>query len=521
MDIFGSQLKKLIQKQERGLTFVPPHKEDGAIEIDTTATGLGWAAQSEYVLDIDQIPDDEIELLLTYRNMALNQYVDEAIQEIVNEAIITEDLKATVDLVLDDVDVSDNIKDRIQEEFEGVLRLLNFKNDGYGLFRRWYIDGKLYFHKVIDKNNTTKGIVQLVAIDPLHIRPVREIKRKEQLADIDLYDLSDVEEYFIYSRTPFDKSNKNYYDKSMAIKIPKEAITYVTSGVASSDGKFVLSELYKAIKPFNNLKMMEDSVVIYRVARAPERRIFYVDTGSLPTGRAEQYLKDVMNKFKNKITYNIQKGTIENRHKFQSILEDYWLPRREGGRGTEVSTLPGGDNLGELDDVEYFKTRLYKALNVPISRFQNDGVAFNIGRTTEITRDEIRFSKFISRKRNKFSELFDDLLKTQLILKKIITPEEWEEIKPDISYSFLEDNYFQELKSLEVLQDRLTVLENIQRADIIGKYVSHDYVRREILRQSEDEMKDEDEKIAEESKNEQYNPPQEEENSGGGFGKRF
>ena len=514
INLFGYQIGKLADVKEKGVTFVAPTKEDGAIEIDVNDSYFNgaYSGSQNYAINLDSIPTDEIRLTHQYRNMALNQDIDEAIQEIVNEAIITEDLKASVDVVLDDVEVSEAIKEKIIAEFQTVLKLLKFKNDGYGIFRKWYIDGKLVYHKVINKNKTTAGITKLIPIDPLHIRLVREVKRLQTSVDFDIFKLEDVNEYFIYSRTPF-KSDTTKIDKTTAIKIPQEAITYITSGLMSSDGKVVLSQLYKTIKAYNNLKMMEDAVVIYRVSRAPERRVFYVDVGALPTGKAEQYLKSVMDKFKSKVTYDINTGAVTNRKNFQSMMEDYWLPRREGGKGTEVTTLPAGENLGELADVEYSKTKLYKALNVPVSRFQTESVGFNIGRTTEITRDEIRFHKFISRQRNKFSEVFDDLLKTQLVLKKIITKREWDDIKDDISYSFLEDNYFSELKEIEVMQDRLTAYEGYQRAGIVGKYISHDTCRKTILRQSEDDIKEEDKLIAEEATNEQYNPKEDEENN--------
>jgi hypothetical protein len=514
MEIFGYQLRKLSDEKNKGITFVAPSKEDGAIEVDVNDTYLGgnYAGNHNYAINLDSIPTDEIKLIHQYRNMALNQDIDEAIQEIVNEAIITEDLKATVDIVLDDADISEAIKEKIVEEFEGVLKLLKFKNDGYGIFRKWYIDGKLIYHKVINKNKTTAGIVQLVPIDPLHIRLIREVKKINSSLEFDLYKLEDVNEYFIYSKSQI-KSDSMKLDKNTAIKIPTEAIAYITSGLMSSDGKVVLSQLYKSIKAYNNLKMMEDAVVIYRVSRAPERRVFYVDVGALPSGKAEQYLKSVMDKFKSKVTYDINTGSVTNRKNFQSMLEDYWLPRREGGKGTEVTTLPSGQNLGELADVEYSKTKLYKSLNVPVSRFQTDSVGFNIGRTTEITRDEIRFHKFISRQRNKFSELFDDILKTQLILKRIITKQEWDELLPDISYSFIEDNYFSELKQIELMQDRLNDLDAMKRNGIIGVYISHDTVRREVLRQTEQQIKDEDKKILEEQDNEIYNPKEQEDDN--------
>ncbi len=519
MNLFGYQINKLSDSKERGTTFVAPTKDDGAIEIDVNDSYFNGAfsANNNYSINLDNIPTDEIRLTHQYRNMALNQDIDEAIQEIVNEAIITENLKASVDIVLEDVDMSDDMKAKIVDEFDGVLKLLKFKNDGYGIFRKWYIDGKLVYHKVINKNKTTLGISSLVPVDPLNIKLIREVRRLQtQNVDFDIFKLEDVKEYFIYSKTPFQADTAKV-DKTTAIKIPTEAITYITSGLMSSDGKVVLSQLYKTIKAYNNLKMMEDAVVIYRVSRAPERRVFYVDVGALPSGKAEQYLKSVMDKFKTKITYDVNTGAVTNRKNFQSMMEDYWLPRREGGKGTEVTTLPSGENLGELADVEYSKIKLYKALNVPVSRFQTESIGFNIGRTTEITRDEIRFHKFISRQRNKFSELFDDLLKTQLILKRVITKAEWDEIKGDISYSFLEDNYFSELKDIEIMQDRITAYESLQRTGMIGKYISHDTCRRTIMHQSDQEIKEEDELIQTELSNEIFNPTEDDDSDDSNF----
>jgi len=524
MELFGYKIEKKSGDKKQGETFVRPTFDDGAIEVDASTDTSGYAAQVGYSFDLDRVPEDEYELQFAYRNLALQLEVDEAIQEIINEAIITDDLKPTVSIILDDVEeLSESIKDKIRDEFEYVLKLLNFKNEGYGIFRKWYIDGKLYYHKVLDKSKIHLGVTEIIPIDPLNIKFVREFKKKRDDQNlIEIYDLKDVNEYFVYSKQPLrsdstrTRTTESAYASS-AVKIPKDAICYVPSGLRSSDGKLVLSYLYKSIKPFNNLRLMEDSVVIYRVTRAPERRIFYVDVGNLPKGKAEQYLKDVMNRFKNKIVYDSNTGAINNRKKFASMIEDYWLPRREGGRGTEVSTLPGGDNLGELADVEYFKNKLYKSLNVPSSRFSEDQTAFNIGRTTEITRDEITFSKFVSRLRKSFAILFNDLLRTQCTLKKILTDEEWNEIENNLSYSFLEDNYFQELKEIEVWNDRINSLMNIQQTGIIGKYISNDTVRKEILKQSENDIKDEDKLILGEVENTQYNPEEPEEEIGGGF----
>ncbi len=528
MELFGIEINRKKGSHKSGKTFAPPTESDGALEIETTTGGgVNFAQQNGFSFDLDAMPTDEFELLITYRSLALQQEIDEAVQEIVNEAIITDNSKPSVSIILDDVELSAGIKNKIRDEFDYILSLLKFKTQGYGVFRKWYVDGRLYYHKVVDESSANKGIVQLVPIDPINIKLIREIKKSKD-GRADVYELSDVEEYFLYSRRPFmeikggDKTTQQS-SSSHGLRINKEAVTHVSSGLLSADAKLVLSYLYKAIKPFNNVKLMEDSVIIYRVTRAPERRIFYVDVGNLPKGKAEQYLKDIMNRFRNKVVYDVNKGTINNRKKFQTMMEDYWLPRREGGRGTEVSTLPGGQNLGELEDVEYFKNKLYRSLNVPLSRFMQEGGAFNIGRTTEITRDEIKFSKFISRLRKSFSSLFDDILKTQLILKKVITIEEWDEIEQSITYDFLEDNYFQELKELEVNNDRIEALSNVVNSGAIGKYISHDYVRRNILRQTEAEIESEDKKMDEESKDSKYKDEDDMDDmddigNGGGFG---
>jgi len=507
MELFGWNIKKIVGNNPKGTTFVQPHKEDGAIEIHNQD---GFASQNEHIINLDNIPTDDYNLIVTYRNLALNQYIDEGIQEVVNEAIIPDNFADIVSLNLDAIEpsiLSEKMKERLIEEFDEILRLLNFKNDAYGLFQKWYIDGRIYFHKMIDKNKIKKGITQLMPIDPLDIKLIREVKSTTTDA-VPLYKTEDINEYYIYDKLAI--KSKNSYADTSAVKIAKENITYVTSGLASSDGLVILSYLYKSIKPFNNLKMMEDSLIVYRVSRAPERRIFYVDVGSLPTGKAEQYLKNVMDKFSTKITYDVNTGAISNRKNYQSIMEDYWLPRREGGKGTEVSTLPGGQNLGELEDVNYMKTKLYKSLGIPLSRFQDDSASFNLGRTSEITRDELRFNKFVNRLRVKFSGLFEDLLRTNLILKQIIEPKEWENIVQDIKYVYNEDNYFAELKEVEILQERMNTYEIINNNGVIGKYLSNDTVRKTVLKQTQEEMEYEDKLIEKEKTVKQYQPKEEE-----------
>ena len=508
MELFGYNIGKIVEKSPKGETFVQPHKEDGAIEIHQQD---GFASQNEHVVNLDNIPTDDYELIITYRNLALNQYIDEGIQEVTNEAIIPDNYINVVSLNMDAIDnsiLSEKLKDKIALEFEGVLKLLNFKNSGYGLFRKWYIDGRIYFHKMIDKNNTKKGIIELMPIDPIDIKLIREVTSTTK-NNIQLYNIKDIEEYYIYDKNAI--KSKNTYTDTSALKIAKENITYVTSGLASADGRTVLSYLYKSIKPYNNLKMMEDSLIVYRVSRAPERRVFYVDVGTLPTGKAEQYLKNVMNKFSTKITYDVNTGAISNRKNYQSIMEDYWLPRREGGKGTEVTTLPGGQNLGELEDVDYMKTKLYKSMSIPLSRFQDDSASFNLGRTSEITRDELRFNKFVNRLRVQFSLVFEDLLRTQLILKQVITKKEWDEIFQDIGFVYNEDNYFAELKETEIWQERITLYESINNNNnVVGKYYSNDTIRRDVLKQTEEEIKREDILINKEKSMEQFKPKEDE-----------
>lgn len=499
MAIFGFNLSKNKNNSEIE-SFVPPREDDGAIQVESAGTSYGSAYG--YELDIDQIPNNEYDLLTTYRDLAIQSDIDEAITEIVNESIVLSDIEKSVNINLDDVELSDNIKQKIRDEFETILKLLKFKHNGSGLFRKWYVDGKLYCNKIIDNKKPNAGLVDIIFIEPEDIKLIREVTIKQKDA-IQLYDLNKTNEYYIYSPSILNVKNSNNHANT-GLRINKDAITYIPSGLVSSDGKTVLSHLFKSIKPFNNLRLLEDSVVIYRVSRAPERRVFYVDTGNLPKGKAEQHLKEFISRFKNKIVYDPKTGSVNTKKNHHSMLEDFWIPRREGSQATQIDTLPGATNLGELGDVEMFKMKLYKSLNTPLSRFNNEGQTFNLGRTTEITRDEIKFNKFIKKLRNKFSFLFHDLLRTQLILKKIITNDDWDEIKDDIFYSYLEDNYFQELKESEILRERLEVIRALQDTEVVGKYYSHNTIRKRILMQTEEEIKLEDEEIAKEEKLPKY-----------------
>jgi len=499
MDLFGLKIDNPFAKKPRGLnTIVSPKNQDGAIEIDTRNNGL-FGNSIGYWFNLDEIPNTENELILVYRNLGIQLEMDDAIQEICNECIVVDKHKSSVDVILDDVELSDPIKDKIRDEFKTVLRLLDFKNRGYGVFKKWYIDGRILYHKVLDENiSESKGIMRLVELDPMEFKLVRELHRVKK-DDVEVYNIDEITEYFVYVPKLINEKTTRFGDTTInqtsGLRIERDAIVYTTSGLMSADGDSVISHLHKAIKPFNNLKIMEDSMVIYRASRAPERRVFYIDVGNLPTGKADQHLKDTMNRFKNKVIYNAVDGTIKNRTKFENMMEDYWLPRRDGSSNTEITTLPGAQNLGEIQDVEYFQAKLNRAKNVPLSRLAQEGSLFNIGRTAEITRDEVKFSKFINRLRTDFSMLFHDLLGTQLILKKIMTYEEWDENAPDITYDFLEDNYFQELKSIEILKDRTEVITLLQQSGMIGQYLSHDYVRRNILMQTDEDISEEDKQI--------------------------
>jgi hypothetical protein len=494
-ELFGFEIKR---KQEDPISFAPKVTDDGAAIV---AEG---GAYGTYV-DLDGSIRTEAELVNKYREMALYPEVDQAIDDIVNEVITQEPEQEVVELILDDTDLPDRIKKLFIEEFKDVLKLLEFNQLSYEVFRRWYVDGRIYYHVITDEENPKNGIVELRYIDPRKIRKIKEQRRKKAVNNVPL--MQDGKEYYIYNDKGFAKTAGNSSIPSNTIggiRIAKDSIIHCTSGLTSINGDLVQSYLHKAIKPLNQLRSMEDSLVIYRISRAPERRIFYIDVGNLPKMKAEQYLRDIMIKFKNKLVYDAATGEIRDDRKFMTMLEDFWLPRREGGKGTEITTLPGGQNLGQMDDVIYFQRKLYKSLNVPISRLDPE-TQFNFGRATEITRDEVKFAKFIARLRNKFSILFTKIMERQLILKGIITPEEWDELKQNIRYKFSQDNYYAELKETEILRDRMAMLRDID--DYAGKYYSHEWIRRHVLRQSDEEMEEIDEQIADEADNPQYAGP--------------
>jgi hypothetical protein len=512
MDLFGFEInrKKEQKEAEKRISFVPPSNEDGAL---TVAAG---GVYGTYV-DLDGSVRTEAELVNKYRAISFDPTIDMAIQEICNEAIVEDSDEDTISIVLDDVKQPDNIKKTIQEEFDNVLQLLEFNRLSYELFRRWYVDGRLYYHVVVDESKPAKGILEVRYVDPRNIKKVREVKKeKDKKTGVTIEKV--INEYYMYSPSGFLKrtgsitgSTMNSYGTSGSataegVKIARDAVVYCTSGNQSLDNKLILSWLHKAIRPLNQLRSMEDSLVIYRISRAPERRIFYVDVGGLPKAKAEQYLSDIMTKFKNKVVYDSSTGEIRDDRKFMTMLEDFWLPRREGGRGTEITTLPGGQNLGEIEDVVYFQNNLYRSLNVPITRLQPE-TTYTLGRATEISRDEVKFSKFIFRLRNKFSELFMKLLERQLILKGVCTPEDWKEWREQIQFDFAVDNYFEELKTMEMNRDRIGLLREMD--EYIGKYYSHEYIRRYVLQHSEEEIKDIDQEIADEKKDERYVDPEE------------
>ena len=499
--LFGFSIEPSESKSKTVLSPVPPNNGDGVDNF--IASGF----YGSYV-DIEGAYRNEHELLKRYREMAIHPEVDNAVEDVVNEAIVSDLYDSPVEIELSNVSASDKLKDIIRKEFRYIKELLDFDKKSHEIFRNWYVDGRLYYHKVIDIKKPEQGIKELRYIDPSKMKFVRQEKKLRKGAEgIDLSRTSEtskvlypeIEEYFVYSPKPnFPIGMASGASGQKGIKMAKDTVTYVTSGLVDRNKGSVLSYLHKAIKALNQLRMIEDSLVIYRLSRAPERRIFYIDVGNLPKVKAEQYLRDVMNRYRNKQVYNAQTGEIRDDRKFMSMMEDFWLPRREGGRGTEITTLPGGQNLGELSDIEYFQKKLYRALGVPESRIASDG-GFNLGRSSEILRDELKFTKFVGRLRKRFANLFSDMLKTQLILKNIITPEDWEKISDHIQYDFLYDNQFAELKESELMNERLGTLASIE--PYIGKYYSVDYVRRKILRQTDTEIKEIDEQIEQEIAN--------------------
>ena len=482
-------------------SFAPKEVDDGAVIV---AAG---GAYGTYI-DLDGTVRTEAELVTKYREMALQPEIDAAVDEIVNESIsIDED--EIVNIILDNLEVTEKVKKVIRDEFKNILNILNFQKRAYEIYRRWYIDGRLYYHILIDEKDVKAGIKELRYVDPRKIRKVREVGKRKVPGGIS----SDAviprvqNEYFIFNDKGFNYGNKVVGPTTAGLKIAKDSIVHVTSGLTDTQGTMVLSYLHKAIKALNQLRTLEDALVIYRLARAPERRIWYIDVGNLPKMKAEQYVRDIMIKHKNRLIYDAASGEVRDDRKFMTMLEDYWLPRREGGKGTEVTTLPGGQTLGEMDDVLYFQKKLYGTLNVPVNRLNSDAL-FSIGRATEVTRDEVKFSKFVNRLRGRFSHLFTALLEKQLVLKGLMSIEDWQNIAPDIKYDFARDNYFTELKDADVMQNRLQLYSAFDQNQLIGKYFSHEYVRKNVFKQSDDQIEEMDEEIAEEEKDPRWNMSQ-------------
>ena len=475
--LFGFSLERA-KKVPKGPSFVQKDSLDGSQPI----VGGGYYG---YSVDFDGTVRNDYELITRYREMVLQPECDSAVDDVVNETICGNFDDVPIAVELSNLKQSEKIKKLIREEFDEILRLLDFDNRSYEIFRRWYVDGRLFYHKVIDPKNPRGGMIELRYIDPRKIRKVTEYEEKKpgELRGVDLNTqlTQKSASYFLYN----PKGLKNSTNQGM--RIAPDSVTYCHSGIQDLNKNMVLSHLHKAIKAVNQLRMIEDSLVIYRLSRAPERRIFYIDVGNLPKMKAEQYLRDMMTKHKNRLVYDASSGDVKDGRRHMSMTDDFWLPRREGGKGTEITTLPGGQNLGELDDVLYFQKRLFKSLNVPISRMESD-TGFSLGRATEISRDEIKFSKFIGRLRSRFSMLFDKLLEKQLILKGVISPEEWPEIQASIRYDYMSDNYFEELKESEVLRERLGLLRDID--DYVGKYYSADWVRKNVLMMSESDIED-------------------------------
>jgi hypothetical protein len=498
--LFGFSIEDGDNKPKGAVSPVPQNNEDG---VDHYLTSGFFGS---YV-DIEGVYRSEYDLIKRYREMALHPEVDGAIEDIVNEAIVSDTNDSPVQIELSNLNASDGLKKKIREEFKYLLELLDFDKKAHEIYRNWYVDGRLYYHKVIDLKNPSDGIQELRYIDALKMRFIRQAgkQKKEDIryqpnAEKDPKDAGfpDIQEYFIYNQSTSQIgsiANRGSNQASQGIKFAKDSITYCTSGLVDRNKNLTLSYLHKAIKGLNQLRMIEDSLVIYRLSRAPERRIFYIDVGNLPKMKAEQYLRDVMMRYRNKLVYDAQTGEIRDDKKYMSMLEDFWLPRREGGRGTEISTLPGGQNLGELSDIKYFQEKLYRSLNVPTSRIGGQE-GFNLGRSSEILRDELKFTKFVGRLRKRFSAMFNDLLRTQLILKNIVSPEDWSTMSEHIQYDFLYDNHFSELKDAELMTERLNIAATAE--PYIGKYYSQDYVRRKILRQTDEEIIEQDKLIKQE-----------------------
>ena len=480
-DLFGFSITRKKQEQDPKQNFTTPQADDGT----TTVAAGGYFGS---YLDMEGTAKNEADLVRRYREISLHPECDQAIEDICNEAIVSSEEKDSVRVTLENIPFGDEVKRRIDEEFLNVLKLMNFSTKGFEIFKRWYVDGRIFYQKIIDRETPKNGITELRYIDPRKIKKVRELKKMRSTVDLSL--TNDYEEYFMFNEKGVAGSTSG-----SGVRIAADAIAFCSSGLVDQNKNMILSYLHKAIKPVNQLRMIEDAVVIYRIARAPERRIFKIDVGNLPKQKAEQYLRDVMARYRNKLVYDANTGEIRDDRSYMNMLEDYWLPTREGGRGTDITTLPGGQNLGEMADIEYFQRKLYRSLNVPVSRLE-PATGFSMGRSTEITRDELKFTKFVQRLRKKFTELFNDFLKTQLVLKGVISIDDWPVIQSNIQYDFLQDGHFAELKESEMLKERVALADGLEK--YVGKYFSQEYIRKFVFKQSEKEIKDIDKQIGKE-----------------------
>ena len=482
-ELFGFQITRVKKTEDPKQSFTTAQADDGT---QTVAAG-GYFGQ---YLDMEGTAKSEADLIRRYREISLHPECDMAVEDIVNEAVVANELKESVRVNTDNLPYGKDIRRRIESEFSDILKLMNFNTKGHDIFRRWYVDGRIYYQKIIDRKSPTLGITELKYIDPRKIKKIREVRKKRPEGSANLEIVDEFVEYYL-----FNEKGVSGTTSGGGIKIAPDTISFCPSGLVDQQKNIVMSYLHKAIKPVNQLRMIEDAVVIYRIARAPERRIFKIDVGNLPKVKAEQYLRDVMARYRNKLVYDASTGEIRDDRNYMSMLEDFWLPSREGGRGTEITTLPGGQNLGEIADIEYFQKKLYRSLNVPVSRLESSQ-GFNLGRASEITRDELKFTKFVQRLRKKFTELFNDLLKTQLILKKVISEEDWHTISHNLQYDFLQDGHFAELKQSEMMRERIQLVNEMR--DMVGKYFSVEYLRKNVLKQSESEIQEMNKQIKQE-----------------------
>ena len=482
-ELFGFQITRVKKTEDPKQSFTTTQADDGT---QTVAAG-GYFGQ---YLDMEGTAKSEADLIRRYREISLHPECDMAVEDIVNEAVVANELKESVRVDTDNLPYGKDIRRRIESEFSDILKLMNFNTKGHDIFRRWYVDGRIYYQKIIDRNSPTLGITELKYIDPRKIKKIREVRKTRPEGAKNLEIVDEFVEYYL-----FNEKGVSGTTSGGGVKIAPDTIAFCPSGLVDQQKNIVMSYLHKAIKPVNQLRMIEDAVVIYRIARAPERRIFKIDVGNLPKVKAEQYLRDVMARYRNKLVYDASTGEIRDDRNYMSMLEDFWLPSREGGRGTDISTLPGGQNLGEIADIEYFQKKLYRSLNVPVSRLESTQ-GFNLGRASEITRDELKFTKFVQRLRKKFTELFNDLLKTQLILKKVISEEDWHTISHNLQYDFLQDGHFAELKQSEMMRERIQLVNEMR--DMVGKYFSVEYMRKNVLKQSESEIAEMDKQIKQE-----------------------